>query len=50
MDLHAGWETNSRLQDFPHKMIRNVLHEIKDDAIGERTIMKSIEREIFIEK
>jgi hypothetical protein len=50
MDLHPGWETNSRLQDFHHKMIRNVLHEIKDDPIGERKIMKSIEREIFIEK
>ena len=50
MDLHPGWETNSRLQDFHHKMIRNVLHEIKDDPIGERKIMKSIERETFIEK
>ena len=50
MDLHPGWETNSRLQEFHHKMIRNVLHEIKDDPIGERKIMKSIEREIFIEK
>jgi hypothetical protein len=50
MDLHPGWETNSRLQDFHHKMISNVLHEIKDDPIGERKIMKSIEREIFIEK
>ena len=50
MDLHPGWETNSRLQDFHHKMVRNVLHEIKDDPIGERKIMKSIEREIFIEK
>lgn len=50
MDLHPGWETNSRLQDFHHKMVKNVLHEIKDDPIGERKIMKSIEREIFIEK
>ena len=50
MDLHPGWETNSRLQDFHHKMVRNVLHEIKDDPIGERKIMKSVEREIFIEK
>lgn len=50
MDLHPGWETNSRLQDFHHKMVRNVLHEIKDDPAGERKIMKSIEREIFIEK
>ena len=50
MDLHPGWETNSRLQEFHHKMIRNVLHEIKDDPIGERKIMKSIEREVFIEK
>jgi hypothetical protein len=50
MDLHPGWETNSRLQEFHHKMISNVLHEIKDDPIGERKIMKSIEREIFIEK
>jgi hypothetical protein len=50
MDLHPGWETNSRLQDFHHKMVRNVLHEIKDDPIGERKIMKSIERETFIEK
>jgi hypothetical protein len=50
MDLHPGWETNRRLQDFHHKMIRNVLHEIKDDPIGERKIMKSIERETFIEK
>ena len=50
MDLHPGWETNSQLQDFHHKMVRNVLHEIKDDPIGERKIMKSIEREIFIEK
>jgi hypothetical protein len=50
MDLHPGWETNSQLQDFHHKMIRNVLHEIKDDPIGERKIMKSIERETFIEK
>ena len=50
MDLHPGWETNSRLQDFHHKMVKNVLHEIKDDPIGERKIMKSVEREIFIEK
>ena len=50
MDLHPGWEMNSRPQEFHHKMIRNVLHEIKDDPIGERKIMKSIEREIFIEK
>jgi hypothetical protein len=50
MDLHPGWETNSQLQDFHHKMIRNVLHEIKDDPIGERKIMKNIERETFIEK
>ena len=50
MDLHPGWETNSRLQDFHHKMMKNVLHEIKDDPVGERKIMKSIEREIFIEK
>jgi hypothetical protein len=50
MDLHPGWETNSQLQDFHHKMVRNVLHEIKDDPIGERKIMKSVEREIFIEK
>jgi flagellar biosynthesis chaperone FliJ len=50
MDLHPGWETNSRLQEFHHKMIRNVLHEIKDDPIGERKIMKSVEREVFIEK
>lgn len=50
MDLHPGWETNSKLQDFHHKMVKNVLHEIKDDPIGERKIMKSIEREIFIEK
>lgn len=50
MDLHPGWETNSRLQDFHHKMMKNVLHEIKDDPVGERKIMKSVEREIFIEK
>jgi hypothetical protein len=50
MDLHPGWETNSRLQDFHHKMVKNVLHEIKDDPIGERKIMKSVEREVFIEK
>ena len=50
MDLHPGWESNSRLQDFHHKMMKNVLHEIKDDPVGERKIMKSIEREIFIEK
>jgi hypothetical protein len=50
MDLHPGWETNSRLQDFHHKMIRNVLHEIKDDPVGARKIMKSVEREVFIEK
>jgi hypothetical protein len=50
MDMHPGWETNSRLQDFHHKMVKNVLHEIKDDPIGERKIMKSVEREIFIEK
>jgi hypothetical protein len=50
MDLHPGWETDRQLQEFHHKMIRNVLHEIKDDPIGERKIMKSIEREIFIEK
>jgi len=50
MDLHPGWEKNSQLQDFHHKMVKNVLHEIKDDPIGERKIMKSVEREIFIEK
>ncbi len=50
MDLHPGWETNSQLQDFHHKMVKNVLHEIKDDPIGERKIMKSVEREVFIEK
>jgi hypothetical protein len=50
MDLHPGWETNRQLQEFHHKMISNILHEIKDDPIGERKIMKSIEREIFIEK
>jgi hypothetical protein len=50
MDLHPGWETDHQLQEFHHNMIRNVLHEIKDDPIGERKIMKSIEREIFIEK
>jgi hypothetical protein len=50
MDLHPGWETDRQLQEFHHNMIRNVLHEIKDDPIGERKIMKSIEREIFIEK
>jgi hypothetical protein len=31
-------------------MIRNVLHEIKDDPVGARKIMKSVEREVFIEK
>lgn len=50
MDLHPGWEKNSQLQDFHHKMVKNVLHEIKDDPIGERKIMKSVEREILIEK
>jgi hypothetical protein len=50
MDLHPGWETNHRLQDFHHNMMRNVLHEIKDDPVGERKIMKSVEREVFIEK
>jgi len=50
MDLHPGWETNSQLQDFHHKMVRNILHEIKDDPIGERKIMKSVGREVFIEK
>jgi len=50
MDLHPGWETNQRLQEFHHKMLRNVLHEIKDDPIGERKIMKSVAREVLIEK
>ena len=50
MDLHPGWETNTRLQEFHHKMLRNVLHEIKDDPIGERKIMKSVAREVLIEK
>jgi hypothetical protein len=50
MDLHPGWETNQRLQEFHHKMLGNVLHEIKDDPIGERKIMKSVAREVLIEK
>jgi len=50
MDLHPGWETNQRLQEFHHKMLGNVLHEIKDDPIGERKIMKNVSREVFIEK
>lgn len=50
MDLNPEWESNSTLQDFHHKMVKNVLHEIKDDPIGERKILKNIERETFIEK
>ena len=50
MDLHPGWETNQRLQEFHHKMLGNVLHEIKDDPIGERKIMKSVAREVLIER
>jgi hypothetical protein len=50
MDLHPGWETNQRLQEFHHKMLGNVLHEIKDDPIGERKIMKNVAREVLIEK
>lgn len=50
MDSNPGWESNSSLQDFHHKMVKNVLHEIREDPIGERKILKNIEREIFIEK
>jgi hypothetical protein len=50
MDMNPDWESNSSLQDFHHKMVKNVLHEIKDDPIGERKILKNIERETFIEK
>jgi hypothetical protein len=50
MDSNPNWESNSSLQDFHHKMIKSVLHEIKDDPVGERKILKNIEREIFIEK
>lgn len=50
MDSNPEWESNSTLQDFHHKMVKNVLHEIKDDPIGERKILKNIERETFIEK
>ena len=50
MDMNPDWESNSSLQDFHHKMVKNVLHEIKDDPIGERRILKNIERETFIEK
>lgn len=50
MDSNPDWESDSSLQDFHHKMVRNVLHEIQEDPIGERKILKNIEREIFIEK
>jgi len=50
MDSNPEWESNSMLQDFHHKMVKNVLHEIKDDPAGERRILKNIERETFIEK
>ena len=50
MDMNPDWESNSSLQDFHHKMVKNVLHEIKDDPVGERRILKNIERETFIEK
>jgi hypothetical protein len=50
MDSNPEWESNSTLQDFHHKMVKNVLHEIKDDPAGERRILKNIERETFIEK
>jgi hypothetical protein len=50
MDSNPEWESNSTLQDFHHKMVKNVLHEIKDDPVGERRILKNIERETFIEK
>jgi hypothetical protein len=50
MDMNPDFEINCSLQDFHHKMVKNVLHEIKDDPIGERKILKNIERETFIEK
>ena len=50
MDCNPGWETNTRLQDVHHKMVKNVLHEIQDDPVGERKILKCLEREIFVEK
>ena len=50
MDAHPEWETNPRLQDAHHQMMKNVLHEIQDDHIGERRILKALERETFLEK
>lgn len=50
MDTNPGWENNTRLQDIHHKMLLNVLHEIKDDPVGERKILKCLEQAVFIEK
>jgi hypothetical protein len=50
MDSNPGWENNTRLQDIHHTMLLNVLHEIKDDPVGERKILKCLEQAVFIEK